>query len=186
VGADARLTADRREIEEADGVVLPGVGAFGACMRALGDAGLTGLARDAALDDRPFLGICVGMQMLYEGSDESPDDPGLGVLPGRVARLPAGRPLPQMGWNTLSVRDGSALFAGFDDPIWVYFVHTYATLETEPASVAATASYGVDFVAAVEQGTIWATQFHPEKSSETGLAVLARFVAACAPAQRSS
>lgn len=155
-------------------------------MRALADAGLTELARDAALDDRPFLGICVGMQMLFEGSDESPDDPGLGVLPGRVERLPAGKPLPQMGWNTLSVRDGSALFGDLEDPIWVYFVHTYATLETEPASVAATASYNVDFVAAVEHGTIWATQFHPEKSSDTGLAVLSTFVTACTPSQRAS
>jgi glutamine amidotransferase len=166
--------------------VLPGVGAFGACMRALADAELTDLTRAAALDGRPFLGICVGMQMLFEGSDESPDDPGLGVLSGRVERLPAGRPLPQMGWNTLDVRDGSTLFAGLEDPIWVYFVHTYANLETEPATVAATASYGVDFVAAIEHGTIWAMQFHPEKSSATGLGLLTSFVAACAPSRRAS
>jgi imidazole glycerol-phosphate synthase subunit HisH len=160
--------------------VLPGVGAFGACMDALRGAALEPVTRRAATDGRPFLGICVGMQMLFDASDESPGVPGLGVLPGTVERLPATVKLPQMGWNTLDVRPGSRLLAGLPDPAWCYFVHTFATLSLDEGSVAAWSEYGTRFVAAVEQGPLWATQFHPEKSAGVGLRILRGFVDACA------
>ncbi len=176
VGADARLTADPAEVEAADGVVLPGVGAFGPCLQALRDTGLEGPARDAIEAGTPFLGICIGMQMLYEGSEEDPTARGMGVLEGHVRRLPDGVKRPQMQWNRLDCRPGSAMFAGLDDPTWVYFVHSYAP-EAGP-DVVATCDYGGPVVAAVARGRLWATQFHPEKSGATGLHLLSNFVAA--------
>jgi glutamine amidotransferase len=174
VGADARLTADPKEIAAADGVVLPGVGAFGKCMDALRETGLDRIAIEAAAENRPFLGICVGMQLLYEGSEEDPDAVGLGILPGIVRRLPDGVKRPQMQWNTLDIQGDPPLFAGIEQPIWVYFVHSYAVEVGD--NVVATCEYGGPVAAAVVQGDLWATQFHPEKSSEAGLAILANFV----------
>jgi glutamine amidotransferase len=176
VGADARLTADPDEVAAADGVVLPGVGAFGRCMQALREAKLEEPALDAIERSLPFLGICVGMQMLYEGSDEDPGTPGMGVLPGWVRRLPDGVKRPQMQWNRLDPRADSPLLAGLGDPAWVYFVHSFAPEPTP--DVVATCDYGGPVVAAVQRGTLWATQFHPEKSSASGLRLLANFVAA--------
>ncbi len=176
VGADARLTADPAEVAEADGVVLPGVGAFGRCMQALRDAKLEEPALDAVERGVPFLGICVGMQMLYEGSEEDPTTPGMGVLPAWVRRLPDGVKRPQMQWNRLDPRADSALLEGLGDPAWVYFVHSFAPEPTP--EVVATCDYGGPVVAAVQRGTLWATQFHPEKSSTAGLRLLANFVAA--------
>jgi imidazole glycerol-phosphate synthase subunit HisH len=174
VGADARLTADPEVIGRADGVVLPGVGAFGACARALRDAGLDARARKAVEADVPFLGICIGMQLLYEGSEEDPGEAGLGILPGTVRRLPDGVKRPQMQWNELSLVGDPAPFAGLERPLWVYFVHSYAA-ETGP-DVVATCDYGGPVVAAVERGRLWAAQFHPEKSGAAGLGLLANFV----------
>jgi glutamine amidotransferase len=174
VGADARLTADPKEIAAADGVVLPGVGAFGKCMDALRETGLDHIAIEAAAENRPFLGICVGMQLLYEGSEEDPDAVGLGILPGIVRRLPDGVKRPQMQWNTLDIQGDPPLFAGIDQPIWVYFVHSYAAEVGD--NVVATCEYGGPVAAAVVQGDLWATQFHPEKSGEAGLAILENFV----------
>jgi glutamine amidotransferase len=186
VGADARLTADPALIAEADGIVLPGVGSFGRCMEALAGTGLADIARDAAAaaatgDGRPFLGVCVGMQMLFDGSDESPDVPGLGVLGGRVRLLADGVKRPQMQWNVLrwSAADG-ALASGQPDECWMYFVHSYRAEPIDQALVAATCDYGDDVAAAVATGTLWATQFHPEKSAANGLRLLANFVATCA------
>jgi imidazole glycerol-phosphate synthase subunit HisH len=174
VGADARLTDDPGLVREAAGVVLPGVGAFGRCMEALEESELDELAVEAALSGRPFLGICVGMQMLYHGSEESPDVPGLGVLPGVVRRLPDGVKRPQMQWNILQPVRTTPLLAGIAAPTWVYFVHSYAP---EPdGHTVATCDYGGPVVAAVEQGSVWATQFHPEKSGAAGLRILANFV----------
>ena len=174
VGADARLTADPTEIAAADGLVMPGVGAFGRCMEALRDSRLDKLALDAIEAGVPFMGICVGMQMLYEGSDENPDASGLGVLRGRIHLLPDDVKRPQMQWNTLDVTGEPAMFAGLDRPVWVYFVHSYAA---EPHDgVVATCDYGGPVVAAVERGRLWATQFHPEKSGAAGLAILRNFV----------
>jgi imidazole glycerol-phosphate synthase subunit HisH len=175
VGADARLTADPDWIRQADGVVLPGVGAFGRCMDALDDAGLIPLVHEVVEAGTPFIGICVGMQMLFSGSEETPGRPGLGVLPGTVRLLPEGVKRPQMQWNVLERRRPSGLLAGIPDPAWAYFVHSYAA-ETDDELVVATCDYGSRLVAAVERGPVWATQFHPEKSSRTGLATLANFV----------
>ena len=180
LGADARLTTNVSEIEQADAVVLPGVGNFGACMDALRESGLEGVTGAAARDGRPFMGICVGMQMLFDSSDESPGVPGLGVVPGRITRLPDTVRLPQMGWNTLAVRSDSRLVAGLPDPPWCYFVHSYAPEPDDDGVVAAWCDYGRRFAAAVERGPLWATQFHPEKSGAVGLAMLGNFVAAAA------
>jgi glutamine amidotransferase len=178
LGADARLTTDAEEISAADAVVLPGVGNFGACMRALQASGLEAVTRAAAGDGRPFLGICVGMQMLFDGSDESPGVDGLGVFAGRITRLPESVRLPQMGWNTLQPAKSSRLVAGLPDPAWCYFVHTFAPDPADENDVAAWCEYGRRFAAAVERGPVWATQFHPEKSGDVGLALLGNFVSA--------
>ncbi len=175
LGADARLTADPGLIRDADGVVLPGVGAFGRCMEALRHTGLDGLAHEVVEQRRPFLGICIGMQMLFEASEESPGSTGLGLLPGTVRLLPGDVKRPQMQWNVLERRGDPELLRLAPAPAWAYFVHSYAA-DTDDAIVTATCDYGGPVVAAVEQGSVWATQFHPEKSSHTGLAVLQAFV----------
>jgi glutamine amidotransferase len=180
LGADAHLTGDADEIAHARAVVLPGVGAFGACMQALRASGLEAVCRDALTDGRPFLGICIGMQMLFEGSDESPEVPGLGAIAGRVTRLPGSVRLPQIGWNTLEIEPGSRLCAHLPDPAWLYFVHAYAPEPADDSVVAAWSEYGRRFAAAVERGPLWATQFHPEKSSAVGLRLIQNFVDAAA------
>ena len=173
VGADAVLTTDPAQVAAAAGVVLPGVGHFGRCADALRAAGLEEPARAAIGAGTPFLGICVGMQLLYDGSDEAPDAKGMGVLPGRVRLLPDGVKRPQMQWNQLDHRDGPML-DGLADPVWMYFVHSYAP---EPSDdVAAYCDYGGPVVAAVVRDNLWATQFHPEKSGAAGLRLLANFV----------
>ena len=184
LGADAALTSDAGAIERADAVVLPGVGAFGACMHSLRSNGLEGVTRAAATDGRPFLGICIGMQILFDGSDETPDVPGLGVVAGRVSSLPRSVRLPHMGWNTLSVTPGSRLAADLTEPAWLYFVHSYAPEPDDDSVVAAWCDYGRRFAAAIEQGPVWATQFHPEKSSAVGLQLLANFVTIVAGRRR--
>jgi glutamine amidotransferase len=178
VGADARLTADPGLVREAAGVVLPGVGNFGRCIEALEQTGLDELAIECAGSGRPFLGVCIGMQMLYQGSEESPDVPGLGVLPGIVRRLPDGVKRPQMQWNVLVRRGPSGLLTGLPDPTWAYFVHSFAADRDDHA--VAVCDYGGPVVAAVERDALWATQFHPEKSGRSGLAILANFVRAAA------
>jgi glutamine amidotransferase len=173
-GADARLTDDPGLIRDAAAVVLPGVGNVGRCLDALRERRLDELAHEAIDAGTLFAGICVGMQMLYEGSDESPDVPGLGVLPGRVRLLPDGVKRPQMQWNRLDVVSPTPLLDGIDDPAWVYFVHSYAADAGD--DVVATCDYGGPVTAAVHRGNVWATQFHPEKSGATGLRILANFV----------
>lgn len=178
-GADARLVSDPDEASSAQAVVLPGVGSFGRCVEALRDTGLDRVAMDAIEAGKPFLGICVGLQMLYDGSEESPETRGLGVLPGTVGRLPEGVKRPQMQWNQLDLAQPEhPLVAGLGAHPWVYFVHSYAPPKTE--AVVATCDYGGTVVAAVAQDNVWATQFHPEKSGTSGLALLANFVAAAA------
>ena len=178
VGADARLTADPALVADAAGVVLPGVGAFGRCMDALRQAGLDRVALDAVASGVPFLAICVGMQLLYEGSEESPGVPGLGVLPGTVRRLPGGVKRPQMQWNRLDLVGEPGLVAGLARPVWAYFVHSFAAEGGD--HVVATCDYGGPVAAAVERDRLWATQFHPEKSAAAGLAMLRNFVASVA------
>lgn len=183
VGADAVLTDDAAVVATAGGVVLPGVGAFGRCMEALREAGLEEAARRVIDAGVPFLGICIGMQMLYEGSEEAPSTPGMGVLAGQVRRLAGDTPgspgasvkLPQMQWNVLDRCGESAMLAGLGDRPWVYFVHSYAAATV--AHAVATCSYGGPVLAAVERDNVWATQFHPEKSGAAGLRMLSNFVA---------
>jgi len=179
-GADARLVADPAEAATAEAIVLPGVGAFAPCMHALRASGLDTVVVDAVAAGTPFLGICVGMQLLYEGSEESPGVPGLGLLAGTVRRLPDGVKHPQMQWNRLQVRDPTCpLLAGprfgpGSEP-WVYFVHSYAAPLDE--ATVATCEYGGEVAAMVGRPPLWATQFHPEKSGPVGLALLANFAA---------
>ncbi len=183
VGADARLTEDPDLAASADAVVLPGVGAFGRCMEALREKGLDRVAFDAIDAGKPFLGICVGMQMLYDASDETPGVSGLGVLGGMVRRLPEGVKHPQMQWNTLDQLTPSPLLDGLGEHPWLYFVHSYAPDPADRDEIVATCDYGGPVTAMVQRGVLWATQFHPEKSGRTGLALLANFVAAAAPGQ---
>ncbi len=182
LGAEAQLTADPDVIEQADGVVLPGVGAFGASIEALHRTGLFEAAIEVAERQQPFLGICVGMQMMYEGSDESPETVGLGLLPGRVTWLSESVKRPQMQWNQLSCTDHQ-LVKGLDGE-WVYFVHSLSPDSSDPQvmeNAIATANYGGTVVAASASKTqpIYATQFHPEKSAKSGLALLANFIDSC-------
>jgi imidazole glycerol-phosphate synthase subunit HisH len=175
VGADARLTADPAVIADAAGVVLPGVGAFGRCAEELRAAGLEPLVHEAVTSGRPFLGICIGMQLLYDGSDESPGVAGLGVLPGKIQLLPDGVKRPQMQWNRLDVRRPSSLLEDLGPSPWMYFVHSYVAVDGP--EVVATCDYGGPVTALVERGNVAACQFHPEKSGANGLRLLANFVA---------
>jgi imidazole glycerol-phosphate synthase subunit HisH len=177
LGAAARLVTDPADVEGAAGVVLPGVGAFGPCVDALARTGLDRAARSAIDAGVPFLGICVGFQLLYDGSEESPGMPGMGVLRGTVRRLATTVKVPQMQWNTLALLRPSGLLAGVGEGPWVYFVHSFAP-ELGPETVA-TCDYGGTVAAAAETDRVWGTQFHPEKSGATGLAILANFVARC-------
>jgi glutamine amidotransferase len=180
MGADARLTSDHEVVAAADGVVLPGVGAFGACMDALRATGLEGPTRDAVASGRPFLGICVGMQMLFDRSEEDPDARGLGLIPGTIRWIPPGVKRPQMQWNRLAVRKpDDPLLAGLGDEPWVYFVHSLHAVPDDPDVVAAACTYGAELNAAFRVGNVFATQFHPEKSGPTGLRLLANFVGVC-------
>jgi glutamine amidotransferase len=189
VGAAARLVNDPDEVEAADAVMLPGVGAFGACARALHDRGLGRAAWEAILAGVPFLAVCIGFQLLYEGSDESPeaDGLGLGVFPGQVTALASTVKHPQMQWNQLEVVGPTdALGAAADPPEpqplrglgpkpWVYFVHSFAP-PVGPETLAV-CDYGGPVAALVARDNLWGAQFHPEKSGRTGLALLANFVA---------
>jgi glutamine amidotransferase len=178
-GADALLTGDALLIESADAVVLPGVGSFGSCMAALRERGLDATVTDAVAAGMPFLGVCVGMQMLFEGSAEDEGVAGLGLLGGRVEPVPAGVPRPQMQWNVVEpVMDDEVLGAGRE---WMYFVHSYRCVPTDPGIVASTCRYGGDITAAVRKENVRAVQFHPEKSGAAGLALLGRFVVSVAP-----
>ena len=180
LGVDAALTTDPAVARQAAGVVLPGVGAFGRCMEQLRESGLEPVVHEAVEAGTPFIGICVGMQMLFDASEEAPGVKGLGIIPGEVRRLTVtSERLPHMGWNTLRIRAGSKLFEGIDDGSWLYFVHSYAPVPDDETVVAATTDYGGTVVAAVEQGRLWATQFHPEKSAANGLQLLRNFAGAC-------
>jgi glutamine amidotransferase len=158
MGADARLTVDPRVVAAADGVVLPGVGAFGACMNALREVGLEAPAREAAASGRPFLGICVGMQMLFEGSEEDAAARGLGLVPGTVRWIPPGVKRPQMQWNRLDLRrPDDPMLADLGADPWVYFVHSLHGVPDDPSVVAATCEYGGTLNAAFRLGNIFAT-----------------------------
>lgn len=175
---DVAVTGDPGALKNADAAVLPGVGAFGDAMNSLRESGLEGPVLEFAASGRPFLGICLGLQLLFEESEESPGVRGLGVLRGEIRRIPAsaGLKIPHVGWNSLSVRKEGGLFRGIGPEPYVYFVHSYYLRAEDRSIVTATASYGVGIDASVRKGNLFATQFHPEKSGGTGLAMLKNFV----------
>ena len=177
LGEETVLTNDPEIILAADRAVLPGVGAFGDAMRKLRAGGLDKAIYEFVKTGRPFLGICLGLQVIFERSDESPEAEGLGLLPGEILRIPRseGLKVPHMGWNSLSFPRESRLFAGIPEGAFVYFVHSFYLNAGCEGDVAARTEYSVRIDAAVEHENIFACQFHPEKSGETGLAVLRNF-----------
>ena len=181
LGEPNLITAKSSEIEAADALVLPGVGSFGDAMQSLTDSGLLETVRAAALSDTPFLGICLGLQLLFPESEESKGVKGLGVLSGKIIKFPGdmGLKIPQIGWNSINIREGCKLYAGVPQNAYVYFVHSYYLQAADPEVVAAKAEYGVTFHASVadEAHRLYATQFHPEKSGAVGLRILRNFAA---------
>ena len=177
VGQRARVTPDPRDVEHADALVLPGVGSAQDCMRKLSERGLVQPLRDYAASGRPFLGVCVGLQLLYDGSEEGGGVDCLGILRGTVRRFPveSGVKVPQIGWNDISIRQRHPLLEGVPDGTYFYFVHSYYVDPDDPKTIVATADYGVDFAAIVAHDNVVATQFHPEKSSALGLRLYANF-----------
>ncbi len=177
LGEEAVITRDAGEILAADKVILPGVGAFGDAMEKLNRCGLVPVIHEVVEKGIPFLGICLGLQLMFESSEEAPGVEGLGLLKGKIVRIPEGDGLkvPHMGWNSLSFPKEGRLFAGIPENSYVYFVHSYY-LQAEEDIVTATAEYGVTIHASVEKGNVFACQFHPEKSSHTGLTILKNFV----------
>ncbi len=178
LGGEPLITREPAQILAADHVILPGVGAFGDAMARLGEYGLPEVISQVIGQGVPFLGICLGLQLLFSSSEESPGVAGLGILPGRILRIPAqgNLKIPHMGWNDLTVKPGASLFAGLPAHPYVYFVHSYYLMAQREEDVAAVTRYGVTIHAAVERGNIFACQFHPEKSGETGLRILDNFL----------
>ena len=183
VGAPVMLTSDQDQVRAADGVVVPGVGAFGACAAGLRRGGFENLVRETAASGRPLLGICVGMQLLFEDSEEMGQHAGLGLLPGQVLRFPEGHQdstgqrlkVPQIGWNQLWHDDSDPLLRGVPAGSYAYFVHSYYCAADEPSDVVATTDYGIDYPSVVRRGAVWGAQFHPEKSHAVGLQILRNF-----------
>ncbi len=178
LGEEVKITGDAQEILSADKVVLPGVGAFGDAMGNLERRGLVPVIRETVEKGTPFLGICLGLQLLFERSDEAPGVAGLGILPGEILRIPSkeGLKIPHMGWNSLRLEHGGRLFDQVSEQSYVYFVHSYYLKAGEEEIVKASTEYGVHIHASVEKGNVFACQFHPEKSSEVGLRILSNFV----------
>jgi glutamine amidotransferase len=175
-GAEVRVVVAVEEAAGTAGLVVPGVGAYGACLSGLASAGGAAAVAGWLEGGRPLLGICVGMQLLFEASEEGPVSNGVGVVAGKIRRLRGPVKIPHIGWDEVAVRPGSRLFAGLGDGTRFYFVHSYAP-EPDGEAVAAVCDYGGRFAAAVEHGNLFGTQFHPEKSGAAGLALLANFVA---------
>lgn len=177
LGYEAHTTSDPEEIIQADKVVLPGVGAFADAIHNIRDLGMDKIIFKLVERGTPFLGICLGLQLLFTESYENGVHKGLDIIPGRVEKfnLPAQFKVPQMGWNSIEINPASQLLAGVPDGSYFYFVHSYYVVPEDESVVAARTNYGVDFVSAVEKGNIFATQFHPEKSSAMGLKILRNF-----------
>ena len=178
LGADVTVTRDRDMILNADKVILPGVGAFGDAMNRLHSYGLESVIREVTDKGTPFLGICLGLQLLFEDSEESPGVKGLGLLKGSILRIPEGEysKIPHMGWNSLSLKNNGRLFKGIDQGAYVYFVHSYYLKAADDDIVTAETQYNTCIHASVEKGNVFACQFHPEKSSEVGLKMLENFI----------
>ena len=178
LGETPVITRDRNNLLKADKIILPGVGSFGDAMGRLQQYGLADIIRESAKKGTPFLGICLGLQLLFNSSQESPGVAGLGLLQGQILKIPdsKGLKIPHMGWNSLEVAPGSALFKGIATGAYVYFVHSYYLQAENEEIVAASAEYGVHIHAAVERGNIFGCQFHPEKSGQEGLAILKNLI----------
>jgi glutamine amidotransferase len=183
-GAEVTLTADPGGLADAEVIVLPGVGAFAPAMRRLRATGLADAIAAGAARGTPLIGICLGMQLLFEGSEEGDPVPGFALVRGVVRRLPAGVKTPHMGWNTLVAARPSPVLAGLPEAAHVYFVHSYVVHPEDPDVVVAETDYGGRFPAIVRAGTIWGLQFHPEKSSRIGHRLLANLLAQIAPDPR--
>lgn len=178
LGEEAVITRDRDAILGADRVILPGVGAFGDAMEKLRTYELDKVIQEVVAQNTPFLGICLGLQLLFESSEESEGVEGLGILKGKVVRLPEESDLkiPHIGWNSLKYPNPGRLFTGIAEDSYVYFVHSYYLQAKDPSIVTATTEYGTLIHASVEQGNVFACQFHPEKSSEVGMQILKNFL----------
>ncbi|MCR5742671.1 MAG: imidazole glycerol phosphate synthase subunit HisH [Lachnospiraceae bacterium] len=177
IGESAVVTRDASEILRADKVILPGVGAFGDAMGKIRGFNLEDVIKQVVANETPFLGICLGLQLMFASSEEGPGVKGLDILPGKIVRIPAGEGLkiPHIGWNDIEINPKSRLFKGLDNNSYVYFVHSYYLQAERAEDVAATTQYGVKIHAAAERGNVFATQFHPEKSGEVGLQILRNF-----------
>lgn len=178
LGAEVIITKDAEVILNADKVILPGVGAFGDAMANLNKYGLVDVIHKVVEKGTPFLGICLGLQLLFERSDETPGVEGLGILKGEILRIPENGELkiPHMGWNSLHLQNNGRLYKGLQENAYVYFVHSYYLKAQEEEIVKATTEYSVNIHASVEKGNVFACQFHPEKSSDVGLKILKNFV----------
>ncbi|SDB49263.1 MULTISPECIES: imidazole glycerol phosphate synthase subunit HisH [unclassified Butyrivibrio] len=178
LGTDICVTRDPGEIMRADRVILPGVGAFGDAMKKLNEYNLTDVIRTVAGSGTPFMGICLGLQLLFDSSEESEGVSGLSILPGKIRRIPDnnGLKVPQIGWNNLKYPNKGKLFEGIDEDSYVYFVHSYYLDAADKSIVTATTEYGVTVDASVEKGNVFACQFHPEKSAEVGMEILRNFL----------
>lgn len=177
LGYECIITRDAKEILEADRVILPGVGAFGDAMAKLRKYGLVDIIKQVVEKNTPFMGICLGLQLMFEKSDEAPGVEGLGILPGKIVAIPSkeGYKIPHMGWNSISINKKSRLFKDIPEQSYVYFVHSYYLEAENKEDVAATTDYVVNIHASVERGNIFACQFHPEKSGDVGLKILKNF-----------
>ena len=178
IGGEIEVTADGDSLMGADAAVLPGVGAFGDAMESLNRSGMKQPVLDFIASGRPFLGICLGMQLLFEGSEETPGVRGLGVFKGEILRIPdaPGLKIPHMGWNSLRIQKPGGLFSGLGENPYVYFVHSYYLKARQREIVSSTTEYGVEIDASVQSGNLFGTQFHPEKSGKIGLKMLENFV----------
>lgn len=178
LGQEALITRDYDTLLHADKVILPGVGAFGDAMEKLREYGLVSVIEQIVSKDTPFLGICLGLQLLFEESEETPGIAGLGLLPGRIERIPdcPGLKIPHMGWNSIEIRPDSRLFQNVPNQSYVYFVHSYYLRAKNPEDVVATTEYYTQIHASIEHNNIFACQFHPEKSSTVGLQILKNFI----------
>ena len=178
LGEEVKITRDPAEIRAADRVILPGVGAYGDAMEKLSRYGLVDVIREVAVSGKPFLGICLGLQLLFDRSDEAPGVEGLKILPGEVLKIPEkeGLKIPHMGWNSLAFPNKGRLFEGLGKEPYVYFVHSYYLKAQDESIVTAVTDYSTLIHASVESGNIFACQFHPEKSGEVGLKILKNFV----------
>lgn len=178
IGAKSIITADENEINAASHIILPGVGSFGDAMHSIREKGLEDVIKKSADGSKHFLGICLGLQLLFESSEESPGVDGLGIFKGKIVTIPKdnGLKVPHIGWNSVSLKKTDGIFENLRDNSYFYFVHSYYLKDADEKVVAGTTEYGVPIQCAVQQGRVSATQFHPEKSSEAGLTILRNFV----------